>query len=80
MIFLQSQVASDLWGAHTIGILLWLLGAFILGYLLRYIIGAKWRTKAGELEKDLAEWKARANQFEADLSTAKYEKEKIALQ
>lgn len=73
MLFL-SQVYRDL----SIEIIIWLLGAFILGYILRYIIGAKWRTRVGELEKDLSAMTAKANSLEADLSTAKYEKEKIA--
>ena len=71
---LLSNVYRDL----SIEILLWLLGAFILGYILRYIIGAKWRTRVGVLEKDLSAMTAKANSLEADLSTAKYEKEKIA--
>ncbi len=71
---LLSQVYRDL----TIEILLWLLGAFLLGYILRYIIGAKWRTRVGILEKDLSAMTAKANSLEADLSTAKYEKDKIA--
>jgi predicted flap endonuclease-1-like 5' DNA nuclease len=45
---------------------------------LRYIIGAKWRNRVGELEKDLAAMTAKANSLEADLSTAKYEREKTA--
>jgi predicted flap endonuclease-1-like 5' DNA nuclease len=71
---LLSQVYRDL----SIEILLWLLGAFLLGYILRYIIGAKWRTRVGVLEKDLSAMTAKANSLEADLSTAKYEKEKTA--
>ena len=71
---LLSQVYRDL----SIEILLWLLGAFLLGYILRYIIGAKWRTRVGILEKDLSAMTAKANSLEADLSTAKYEKDKIA--
>ena len=71
---LLSQVYRDL----SIEILLWLLGAFLLGYILRYILGAKWRTRVGVLEKDLSSMTAKANSLEADLSTAKYEKEKTA--
>ena len=71
---LLSQVYQDL----SIEILLWLLGAFLLGYILRFIIGAKWRTRVGILEKDLSAMTAKANSLEADLSTAKYEKEKTA--
>ncbi len=71
---LLSQVYRDL----SIEIILWLLGAFVLGYILRFIIGAKWRTRVGVLEKDLSAMTAKANSLEADLSTAKYEKEKIA--
>src|SRR5690606_26049318 len=70
---LLSQVYRDL----SIEILLWLLGAFLLGYILRYIIGAKWKTRTFELEKDLAAMTAKANNLEADLSTARYDKEKI---
>ena len=71
---LLSQVYRDL----SIEIIIWLLGAFVLGYILRFIIGAKWRTRVGILEKDLSAWTAKANSLEADLSTAKYEKEKTA--
>lgn len=71
---LLSQVYRDL----SIEIILWLLGAFLLGYILRFIIGAKWRTRVGVLEKELAAMSAKANSLEADLSTAKYEREKTA--
>ncbi len=71
---LLSQVYRDL----SIEIIIWLLGAFLLGYILSYIIGAKWRTRVGILEIDLSAWTAKANGLEADLSTAKYEKEKTA--
>ena len=71
---LLSQVYRDL----SIEIIIWLLGAFLLGYILSYIIGAKWRTRVGILEIDLSAWKAKANGLEADLSAAKYEKEKTA--
>ena len=71
---LLSNVYRDL----SIEILLWLLGAFVLGYILRLIIGAKWKTRVGVLEKDLSAMTAKATSLEADLSTAKYEKEKTA--
>ena len=71
---LLSQVYRDL----SIEILLWLLGAFVLGYILRFILGAKWRTRVGVLEKDLSALTAKANTLEADLSTAMYEKDKTA--
>ncbi len=57
---------------------LWMLGAFILGYLLRYFLGAKYRARVAELEKDVAMWKSKANDLEADLSAAKYDREKTA--
>lgn len=71
---LLSQVYRDL----SIEILLWLLGAFLLGYILRYIIGAKWKIRVGVLEKELSALHVKANNLEADLSTAKYEREKTA--
>ncbi|MFT5763587.1 MAG: hypothetical protein ACI8X3_001012, partial [Saprospiraceae bacterium] len=61
---------------YTIELLLWLLGAFILGYLLRWFLGAKHRNRIPVLEQDLASWQAKANDLEANLSSAKYDRDK----
>jgi hypothetical protein len=71
---LHSDLAT--WSEYTIELMIWLLGAFILGYLLRWFLGAKYRDRIPVLEQDLAAWKSKANDFEANLSAAKYERDK----
>ena len=73
---LHSNILSTC-SQYTLELLLWLLGAFLLGYLLRWFLGAKYRSRVAILESDLAASKARANDLEADLSAAKYDREKI---
>jgi predicted flap endonuclease-1-like 5' DNA nuclease len=63
---------------YTLQILGMLLVAFILGYLLRFVIGAKWKTMAKSLEGEITGYKNKANQFELDLNTCKYEREKLS--
>ena len=75
---LHSDIASTFCRTHTLELLLWLLGAFLLGYLLRWFLGASTRARVAELEKDLAACRAKNNDLEAELSTAKYEKDKIS--
>lgn len=65
-------------GDYFIELMLWLLGAFILGYLLRWILGAKYRDKVSVLEKDLEASRAKATDLEANLSSAKYDRDKTA--
>ena len=62
----------------SIVIIIWLLVSFLLGYILRYLLGAKTRDRVVILEKDLSAMTAKANSLEADLSTANYEKDKTA--
>ena len=62
----------------SIVIIIWLLVSFLLGYILRYLLGAKTRDRVVILEKDLSAMTAKANSLEADLSTANYEKNKTA--
>ena len=59
-------------------LILWLLGAFILGYLLSWFLNAKYRDRIPILEADLASWKSKATDLETELSSAKYEREKTA--
>lgn len=74
----------DTFSSHLMEILVMLTVAFILGYLLRYFIGAKYRNRVASLEAevrqlqdDLAAARKRANNMEADLSGVRYEKEKV---
>lgn len=63
---------------YFLELILWLLGAFALGYLLRYILGAKYRERVIELEGDLEASRAKATDLESKLSTAKYDRDKTA--
>lgn len=74
---LQTNVFQDLCGDYTWQLLLWFLGAFLLGLLLGWLLWNKWKGIAAGLETDVASWKAKANGFEADLSTSRYENQKL---
>lgn len=63
--------------AHTLEILIMLLGAFLLGYLLRYFIGASTRERVKTLEHDLSKSKANALDLETRMQGVLYEREKI---
>lgn len=75
---LQGPGDPDSYTNYTLQILGMLLVAFILGYLLRFFIGAKWKTLAQSLENEINGYKKKANQLELDLNTCKYEREKLS--
>ncbi len=77
MLLQSTSVYSDLCGPLTWQLLLWLLGAFLLGLLLGWFLWSKWKSMYNDSQADLASWKAKANGFEADLSSLRYEKEKV---
>ncbi len=62
---------------YTLQILGMLLVSFILGYLLRFIIGRKWKVMANELQTEVNGLKKHNTDLEAQLSTAKYELDKL---
>lgn len=73
--------------SHTLEILGFLLGAFLLGYLLRYFLGAKHRNRVKELESELGTWKSKYRDFEmqnesltADLKSCKSNKSMLRLE
>lgn len=53
--------------SHMWEVLLMLTGAFILGYLLRYFLGAKWRNRVAELESENTQLKAKIQSLSNDL-------------
>jgi predicted flap endonuclease-1-like 5' DNA nuclease/outer membrane murein-binding lipoprotein Lpp len=57
----------ETFSSHFGEIFLMLLGAFILGYLLRYFIGAKWRRRVEELEGEVAGLNSKIKGLEGDL-------------
>ncbi len=65
-------------GDYFIELILWLLGAFLLGYALSWIIGAKHRDRVVELEKDLETLQTKATNLEVEMNDAKYERDKTA--
>lgn len=73
--YLHTSILSTC-SEYTLELLLWLLGAFLLGYLLQWMLGAKYRDRVALLEGDLAASREKATKLEADLSAAKYDREK----
>ncbi len=63
----------DSYMTYTIGIILVMIALFVLGYLIRMLIGAQYKRQVKELTADLESCRAKSNQLEQDLSSARYD-------
>lgn len=75
--FFQGPGDPEAYSSYTMQILGMLFVSFLLGYLLRFFIGAKWKTMALSLETEVKTYKAANNQLELDVNKARYEQEKV---